>query len=333
MDERGAEQGAPAGPEGAPGAGGAPSIYRQQALREHVGARVDSDLLRLSPEWSRWAYWALLLVAGVALLFTALGNVTEYASGPAVVRVEGKSEITVDVAGVVTSVEVVPGQRVAAGQVLVKLYAREELTALERIEREFELQLARVLREPSDQAARQVLTTLRAEREQAQARREARSIRAPSAGVVNDLRVRPAQYVQPGESVASLVDENARVSLVALLPGSSRPFLRPGKSLRVELDGFQYEYRDLRIDYVSDQIVGPSEMRRYLGREIADAFPLDGPCVLVRARLASPTFQVGAQRYDYVDGMMARAEARLRAESILVMLIPGLKGLWSHDTE
>jgi membrane fusion protein (multidrug efflux system) len=150
--------------------------------------------------------------------------------------------------------------------------------------------------------------------------------------VVNDLRVRPAQYVLPGESVASLLDENAHVSLIALLPGSSRPFLRPGKPLRVELDGFQYEYRELTIDYVSDQIVGPAEVRRYLGREISDALTLGGPQVLVRARLAAPTFTRGGETFNYVDGMTARAEARLRAESILVMLVPGLKGLWSDDT-
>jgi len=308
-------------------------IYRQQAMQEHTTARVDSELLRLSPEWSRWAYWVLVVVVVAGLLFCALGTVSEYASGLAVVRVEGKSEVTVDVAGVVTSVEVQPGQRVAAGQVLVKLHAQEEHTALERIEREFELQLARVLRDPSDQPARQVLTTLRAEREQAQARQEARSIRAMRAGVVNDLRVRPAQYVQPGESVASLVDEDVRATLIALLPGSSRPFLRPGKMLRVELDGFPYEYRDLRIEYVSDQIIGPSETRRYLGREISDALKFDGPQVLVRARLPASTFRRGGQTFNYVDGMMARAEARLRAESILVMLVPGLKGLWSDDTD
>ena len=309
------------------------SIYRRQALEQHAHSHVDSELLRLSPEWSRWTYWALLVVVGVGLAFCALGTVNEYAAGPAVVRVEGKSEITVNVAGLVTSVEVEPGQRVAAGQVLVRLQAQEERTALERIEREFELQLARVLREPGDQAARQVLTTLRAEREQAQARREARTLRAPRAGVVNDLRVRPAQYVQPGESVASLMDESARASLVVLLPGSSRPFLRPGKSLRMELDGFPYEYRDLVIDYVSDQIIGPAETRRYLGREIADALSLSGPQVLVRARLPASTFRQDGQHFAYVDGMTARVEARLRAESVLVMLVPGLKALWNHDTD
>ncbi|HEX8538236.1 MAG TPA: HlyD family efflux transporter periplasmic adaptor subunit [Cystobacter sp.] len=333
MDESRSERDVPATPSPAPKPPPLENIYRQQAIQEHANTRVDSELLRLSPEWSRWTYWVLLMVVTVGLLFCVLGTVNEYATGPAVVRVEGKSEVTMDVAGLVTSVEVEPGQRVAAGQVLVRLQAQEERTALERIEREFELQLARVLRDPGDQAARQVLTTLRAEREQAQARQEARTIRAARAGVVNDLRVRPAQYVQPGESVASLLDEDAHASLVALLPGSSRPFLRPGKSLRVELEGFQYEYRELVIDYVSDQIVGPAETRRYLGREIADALRLEGPQVLVRARLPASTFRRDGPLFNYVDGMTARAEARLHAESILVMLVPGLKVLWSDDTD
>lgn len=309
------------------------SIYRQQALQEHAQTRAQGELLHLTPEWSRWTYWILLWVVAAGLLFCALGTIDEYATGSAVVRVEGKSEVTVDVAGLVTAVEVEPGQRVAAGQVLVRLQAREENTALERTEREFELQLARVLRDPGDQVARQALTTLRAEREQARARHDARAIRASRAGIINDLRVRPTQFVQPGESVASLVDEDARASLVALLPGSSRPFLRPGEPLRVELDGFPYDYRDLVIDSVSDQIIGPAETRRYLGREIADALRFEGPQVLVRAHLPASTFRRDGRTFPYVDGMTARAEARLRAESLLVMLVPGLKALWSHDPD
>jgi membrane fusion protein (multidrug efflux system) len=326
------EQPAPPKPEPASQAAPPASrIYRQEALQEHASSRVEGEVLRISPAWTRWAYWLLVVLLGVALVFSCLGTVFEYASGPAVMHVEGKIEVTVDTAGLVTSVEVEPGQPVTAGQVLARLHAQDENTALERINREFELQLVRVLRDPGDQAARQALTSLRAERELAQARSEARAVRAPRAGIITNLRLRPGQFLQPGESVASLVDENAQVSLIALLPGSSRPFLRPGKSLRVELEGFQYEYRELTIDSVSDQVIGPSEVRRYLGPAIADALTLGGPQVLVKAHLPSRTFVRGGQTFHYFDGMVARAEARLQEESILVMLIPGLKGLWSHE--
>ncbi|MGZ3460180.1 MAG: efflux RND transporter periplasmic adaptor subunit, partial [Archangium sp.] len=57
--------------------------------------------------------------------------------------------------------------------------SQEETATLERIQREFELQLVRVLQDPTDEAARQALTSLRAERELAVARQRARTLRAP----------------------------------------------------------------------------------------------------------------------------------------------------------
>ena len=222
--------------------------------------------------------------------------------------------------------DVRPGQRVAGGPGLVTLPLREETVSLERIQREFELQLIRVLRDPADEAARQTLTSLRAERELAEARQQARILRAPHEGVVTDLRIRPGQYVTPGESVVSVVGDTVEVSLVALLPGGQRPLLEPGKPLRVELDGFHHEYHGFVIDSVGDQIVGPAEVRRFLGPDIGDAVQLTGPMVLVRARLPSSTFTSKGRTFNYFDGMLARADARVRKERILVALVPGLKG-------
>ncbi len=218
-----------------------------------------------------------------------------------------------------------------AGQPLVSFLSREETAALERIQRELELQLIRVLRDPGDVAARQALTTLRAEQELAFARQRARTLRAPHAGTVREVRVRPGQYVSPGQGVVSLAGDAQRVSVVALLPGGYRPMLAPGRPLRVELDGFKHEYQRLEIDSVSDQILGPGEVRRVLGDEVADALPLNGPMVLVRARVASPSFTSGGKRFDYFDGMLARADARVRSERIAVLLVPGLKGALSHE--
>lgn len=306
-------------------------IFREEALRHHEGAQQDGDLLRISPAWTRWTYWALLALLGSALLYSILGTLPEYASGPAVVKVEGQSHLTVDMPGVVSSVVVRPGQRVEVGDALVSFRSQEETVSLERIQREFELQLIRVLRDPSDESARQTLTSLRAERELAEARQQARTLRAPHAGVVNDVRIRPGQYVTPGESVVSVMGDDVKVSMVALLPGGQRPLLEPGKPLRVELDGFQHEYHTFVIESVNDQIVGPAEVRRFLGPEIADAVELRGPMVLVRARVPSPTFTSKSRTFNYFDGMLARADARVRVERIIVALVPGLKGALGHE--
>jgi multidrug efflux pump subunit AcrA (membrane-fusion protein) len=306
-------------------------IFREEALRHHEGTQQEGDVLRISPAWTRWTYWTLLALLLTALVYSLLGTLPEYASGPAVVKVDGQSNLTVDLPGIVSSVEIHPGQRVQPGQALVSFLSQEETASLERIQREFDLQLIRVLRDPSDESARQTLTSLRAERELAETRRQARTLRAPQAGVVSDLRIRRGQYVTPGENVVSIVGDDVSVTLVALLPGGYRPTLEPGRPLRVELNGFSHEYRTFTIDSVGDQIVGPAEARRFLGPEIGDAIQLNGPMVLVRARLPSPTFTSKGKTFNYFDGMLARADARVRKERILVALIPGLKGALGHE--
>jgi multidrug resistance efflux pump len=306
-------------------------IFREEALRHHEGSQEDGDLLRISPKWTRWTYWVLLALMGSAGLYSVLGTIPEYASGPALVKVEGRSELTPTTPGLVASVQVKPGQRVEAGQPLVSFLSQEETATLERIEREFELQLVRVLQNPSDEAARQALTSLRAERELALARQQARTLRAPHAGTIGTLRVREGQYVNPGESVVSVVGDHVDVALVALLPGGYRPRLAPGKPLRVELNGFTHEYQTFTIESVGDQILGPSEVRRFLGADSADAVQLSGPMVLVRARIEAPTFKSKGRSFNYYDGMLAHADARVRSERILVTLIPGLKGALGHE--
>ncbi|WP_224371351.1 efflux RND transporter periplasmic adaptor subunit [Hyalangium versicolor] len=306
-------------------------IFREEALRHHEGAQQEGDVLRISPSWTRWTYWTLLGLLLSALVYSLLGTLPEYATGPAIVKVEGQSHLTVDQPGVVSSVEVRPGQRVEQGQALVTFRSQEETASLERTQHEFDLQLIRVLRDPSDESARQTLTSLRAERELAASRQQARTLRAPQSGVISDLRIRPGQYVTPGESVVSVMGDNVTVSMVALLPGGYRPTLAPGRPLRVELNGFPHEYHAFTIESVGDQIVGPGEVRRFLGPEIADALELNGPMVLVRARLPSSTFKSKGRTFNYFDGMLARADARVREERILVALVPGLKGAMGHE--
>ncbi|WP_257448057.1 efflux RND transporter periplasmic adaptor subunit [Archangium lipolyticum] len=306
------------------------SIYRQEALDHHNQVHEEGDVLHISPEWSRWMYWLLLAVLVTGLLYCCVGTLDEYATGPAVVQLEGRVELTSQGAGIVSSVEVRPGQRVKAGQKLVTLVSEEETASVERLRHEFELQLVRYLKDPADAAARQVLTTLRAERELAEARLETRALRAPRDGVVNDVRVQPSQYLTQGVSMLSLVPEDVSPTLLAFLPGHYRPYLRPGTSIRVELDGFHHEYQEVTVEQVGEQIIGPTEVGRILGPGLAGAFEFKGSYILVRARMPAQSFESEGQVYNYFDGMPARAEARVRTETILMTLVPGLKGLFSH---
>lgn len=307
------------------------SIYRQEALDHHRQNPEEGDVLHIAPAWAQWTYWLLSSVLVVTLIYFCVGTVDEYASGPAVVQLEGRVELTSQGAGIVSAVEARTGQRVRAGQKLVTLISEEETANLARLRYEFELQLVRYLKDPSDSAARQALTSLRAERELAEARLEARVLRAPRDGVVNDVRVQPNQYLTPGVSILSLVPEDVSPNVLAFLPGYYRPYLKPGTPLRLELDGFRNEFRELTVEQVGEQIIGPAEVSRQLGPGLAGAIEFKGSFILVRARLPSQHFQSNGQSYNYFDGMPAHAEARVRTESILMTLVPALKRLFDDE--
>jgi membrane fusion protein (multidrug efflux system) len=317
-------------PTGRDGQGGATEpLFREEALRHHLRPAEEGEVLRLPPAWARATYWLLLAVVSVGLAYLVLGRAKEYASGPAIIRVAPRIELSSPAGGTVASVEVEPGQVARAGQVLVRLRAEREEAELKRVQEEFELKLADRLRAPGDESAGAVLAALRAELELGRARLEERLVRAPRDGVVRDVRIRPGQLLGAGEPILSLVPAGARFSVIALLPGHFRPQLREGMPLRLELDGHRYAYQWASIRRIADQVIGPAEARRFLGPEIADGVPIDGPVVLVDAELPSATFRARGTEYAYHDGMLARAEAAARTERILFLLLPQLRGLWS----
>ena len=303
----------------------APQLFRTEAVAYRAQTQVVSHVLELSPRWTRVAYWLLLAVLLVAALFSVVARIHEYASGPAVIRLEGRRDVTARFAGTVASIDVQPGRRVAVGDVLVQLYEGQESAELDRVRKEFELQLVKLLRDPADATARIAITGLRAQRDLAEARLAERIIRAPQAGTISDVRIRPGQQLQPGDVLLSLVDADAPCVVIAMVPGHFRPQLAKGMSLRLELDGYRYAYRDVVIDAIGDEIVGPAELKRFLGPELADTMDVQGPTLLVQAHLPSNTFRARGEELHYYDGMRANAEVRVRAQNLLLTIVPGLR--------
>ncbi|RKH71147.1 HlyD family efflux transporter periplasmic adaptor subunit [Corallococcus aberystwythensis] len=303
-------------------------LFRTEALEHYTQGWERGGLLRLAPAWTTPVFWVLLGACVFALLFSAVVHVSEYAEGPAVIRLEGRVDLPSPVRGTVASVEVRSGQRVAAGQVLARLGAPQELAELERYEREFELLLRRRLRDPSDEGARQSLSSLRAQLELARVRLDQWTVRAPEAGIVNDVRIHRGQHLAEGEVVASLVSADAATLVTALLPGEYRPLLVPGGPLRLELRGFPHQYQELTIDEVGGEVVGPHEVQRALGPTLSSSVEVSGAVVMVRARLASRAFEADGANIQYFDGMLGQADARVRSRPILLLLVPGLRALW-----
>jgi membrane fusion protein (multidrug efflux system) len=306
-----------------------PQLYRREALRHYAtGRRAEGDVIRVAPRWAAWTYWLLLAILVAGLLYGLFGTVREYATGPAVIRFdEGRAIVTASAPGTVSMVSARVGERVRSGQLLASLYGAEEVAELRRIEQKIESQLLQRLKNPADESTAHALIDLRAEQELARNNLEARSIRAPSEGTVGDVRVRAGQYLSPGDVIMTLHGGNFHPSVLALLPGQFRPLLERGMPLRLQLEGYRGQPQDLVVDEIGEEVIGPTEAARYLGSEISDAVRLNGPLVLVRARIEERSFEVDGRRFEYHDGMQGVAEIPVRSERIFLVLFPGLKTL------
>ncbi len=301
-------------------------IFRREALDHHRSSSDPrGDVLRLSPGWIRWTYPLVLAVLLIAGLYAAVGRIHVYARGPAVVRAVGRVDVTSPVAAVVEGIGVVPGERVRAGQVLVRLESAEKRADLDRVTRDFEDQLANYLRDPLDEASRRNVASLRAEKEYAQRMVETRQLRAVVDGVVEDVRVRAGQPLGAGQIAATLRVGGPTLQLVAVLPGQYRPQLRAGLPAWLELQGYSNAHHDVTLRSIGSEVVGPAEARRFLGADVADAIALPGPGVVVEGRLPREFFRDEGTTYSFHDGMQGRLEVRVKSEPILFAIVPGLR--------
>lgn len=302
--------------------------FRAQALASKFGADDrEGDVLRLSPAWTSLAYVLVLAATVVALVGALAFDVHDYATGPATVRFEDKSDLTTAHEGIIESMSCRPGDVVVKGQSLVHLVDAAEASEAERLDRELELQLAAVLRDPVNPTTRAQLASIRVQRDSAQARLSERTLRAPRDGIVSGVRVRPGQKIDAGDVVLSLVgDKDVRV--VGLLPARYRAELAKGAMLRFQLSGYEHVYQTNAVDAVGE-VVSEKEAARYLGLEL----PGDGngPVVLVSARMDRATYEAGGRSYRYHDGMPGIAEVRVRSEPLLVAVVPALRPLFSPD--
>lgn len=300
-------------------------LFRREAIEAQRSRGLRAELLALDPAATAWGFRLLSAGILVALVFIVMGRLNEYATGPAFVRVDGSTTLTASAAGLVSRVDVAPGDSVKKGQVLVRFHASEELSEYQAAAKEFEDQLGKLLLRPDDPRARETLVGLRTRRDLAKTRLEQRTLLAPHDGVVGDVRVREGQVVEPGLRIADLQEAASAATVVALLPGRYRPMLHPGDKLRFTLDGFHHRAYELDVTRVGDQIVGPAEAGRYLGRDLADSFSLKGPVVLVHAKLARTSFDVDGQHYDFANGMFGKAEVVARNEPLAYAFVPSLK--------
>lgn len=300
-------------------------LFRREAIEAQRVRVSHGEALTLDPAANAWGFAMLCVGIAFMVFFAWAGRINEYATGPAFVQLEGGTSITATLPGLVNHVAVKPGDRVHAGDELIRFHSADELSEMQAATREFDDQLAKLLLRPDDPASREALVTLRARRELAEQRLTQRTLRAAADGVVADVRVREGQVVEQGVRLIDLQSVASNATITALLPGRYRPMLHAGDKLRFHVDGFQHITQEVEIDTVGEQIVGPNEARRFVGRDLSDALAVDGPVVLVQASLPSSSFEMDGQRYGFASGMFGKAEAVVRNEVIALAFVPSLK--------
>jgi multidrug efflux pump subunit AcrA (membrane-fusion protein) len=305
---------------------GPSDMFRQEAIVHLVRRGQRGDVVRVHPGWVRAAYWLVLGALAAAFTYAAIAQVHQYAEGAAVVQFTGRSELIAHEAGTIASLDAERGQHVERGQVLARLHDAEQVGQLKALETEFESKLVAYLESPADPAVKQALGQIRSQRDSARLGVEARTIRAPQAGIVKEVLVRDGQRVEPGTVVLSIVEATSAEGLkvIAFLPGGERPRLRAHQPLRLTLPGYRGARIASEVRAISE-VLGATEARaRFLGSRLGDSLPLTGTVVVVEARLGSATFEADGETFQLHDGMIGQAEVQMQSRSMLESLIPGL---------
>lgn len=266
-------------------------VFREEALQYYTAEQSEEgEILHSAPFWLKQTHWLTIGLLLLGFLCMVLTKVHQQADGLAVVKALHKITATASSAGLIRSVVVAQGDHVRAGDLLVQFYDSTGATTLDRVKQE---------------------------------------VRSPSDGVVSDIRVHAGQAANPGDQIATIVDEARGYELLAFFPGYYAPQLHPGMKIVLKVAGYPESHELLAIDHVGAEIIGPHEAEQYAGKENADAaLQVSGPVVSVRARLSTRAFRSGDDSYLFYDGMTGETEVTVHSEPLLVYLIPGLKGLF-----
>lgn len=177
--------------------------------------------------------------------------------------------VAAETAGRVTSIDFASGQQVEQDQVLVQLNDAPEQA--ERVRLQAQLRNAEALhRRISGLAAQQATTPeqrdnaeaqrdmARGELQQIEARIQQKAIRAPFSGVIGIRQVHDGQYLQAGDTIASLVDAS-RMHVNFALDAEAISQLQTGQEVELGVDGWPGQSFSAEISAI-DPLFGEARM-------------------------------------------------------------------------
>ncbi|HEX3477277.1 MAG TPA: HlyD family efflux transporter periplasmic adaptor subunit [Kofleriaceae bacterium] len=307
------------------------SLYRGEALEAHRNRGNEGQLVHLTPSWVRRAYPMLVLALLIAVGFAIFVRVPTYSTGTAVVVFEGSTSVTATIGGTVDKVFVKENEAVKKGDPLVRLNTPDEAAQLTAAETEWRDQQIQFLFDPTDDQARKQMKTAATQRDQALARVDARTIRAPRDGVVTNLHVKEGVALSSGGYVMQITDENSEIEVLAFLPSKDSPRIREKMELQLALDGYTKARVKGTITHVQSDAVSGTEAAKLGGEMLAESIArelqantLTTSWTTARARLPARTFKAEHNIYNYHHGMHAKVEVKIQSKPFLVTLLPGL---------
>jgi len=301
------------------------SLYRGEALEAHRTRGNEGVLVHLSPGWVRRTYPFLLVAILAALVFTAFIKVPTYSSGSGVMVMEG-TPVTSGLNGNVSELFVKSNQMVKKGSPILKFSSQAERDELESAQKEEDAYTSSYLFDQTDAENRKNLIAAAQKVEATQKRIELKTVRAPIDGVISDIRARKGENLNPGEAIATILPEDAEVTVLTFLDAKDRPRLHKGMNMKVNLAGYTKAPETAKIIDVGNDAVSPETVGKYLGTSLAGSVKLGASSyIIVKAKMPKRTFKSQNQTLYYHHGMQAKVDVLVAEKPFLVTLIPALE--------
>jgi membrane fusion protein len=147
-------------------------------------------------------------------------------------------------------------------------------------------------------------------------------VRAPEAGTVDAVLVRPGDVVSAGTVLGKLIPKGTPLRVVSFLPEKDRAFVNVGDPVRLELQQLPYgEFGSLgaRVTAISNDLAAPYEVREALGENGR----LDTPAYRVELELTDAS-AARASGVRLRIGMLMQVRFMLRHQRPITMLLKPL---------
>jgi multidrug efflux pump subunit AcrA (membrane-fusion protein) len=284
--------------------------FRNEAVA-HLARGGDERPLVWTPVWTHRSLSIVGLLLTVGLVSTPFLTLTTTVDCVSLLRGMGEVRRVAPVSAVIASLDVVTGQRIRRGDVLVRLAAGTQHFALRRLETEYREALARRLHDPSDAETATGLLGLRSALAAARSELEERTVRSSIDGWVSAVHAQVGQAVVPGQVLVDLSPRTEGLTVLIAVPGPDSLRLRKGLRARLVIDGLPDLRVPLTLDALDPAILGEEEAVRLL------ALPIHEPVAIARATVDHLSWRSGTRWVELRPGMQGRVTIETERRSLV----------------